>query len=119
MQAFRRAILVRRGLDASLLTCLGRIVEADKNCRARPELQLGCRTQAALTVLQTLANSNHGHTQTTKILEQSLTACRVLQMTTAVSLRCCQFFVQADAHCLLFAMIRSCNRTSQHQELLR
>ena len=68
----------------------------DKNCTV------------ALTVLQTK-----------KAASLLLKAAATIEMTTRYSYQCCQAFITADASRILLALIRSCNRSTAHQELLR
>jgi abnormal spindle-like microcephaly-associated protein len=107
-QAVRRARKVRKTSSAILQQLLKRIKEADSRARADPSLKLGKQTSAALKVLQT-----------GKMISQLLKACQTLELSTSLSRYCCEAFAQAGAPNILFSLLRSCNRSTPHQELLR
>jgi abnormal spindle-like microcephaly-associated protein len=85
-----------------------RIRQAELRARADPTLKLGKRTVAALATLQ------NG-----KTVSQILKALQFLQFSTEVSQRCCASFASGGASGVLFGLLRSCNRSQPHQELLR
>lgn len=85
-----------------------RIKAADARAAADPSLKLGKQTMAALKVLQT-----------GKMISQLLSACQTLELSSQVSRYCCEAFAQAGASDILFSLLRSCNRSTPHQELLR
>jgi abnormal spindle-like microcephaly-associated protein len=85
-----------------------RIRHAELRARADPTLKLGKRTVAALATLQ------NG-----KTVSQILKALQFLQFSTEVSQRCCASFASGGASGVLFGLLRSCNRSQPHQELLR
>jgi hypothetical protein len=78
-----------------------------KLIQSRNHASIGSRTDAAIYVLTSTKN-------VTELLE----ACQVLLSTTAVSVECCVKFVQTSATQLLLNTIRSCNRSTTHQEML-
>eukprot|EP01034_Spumella_vulgaris_P023201 gene23201-29397_t len=106
--AVRRARKVRKTSSAALQTLRRRIKDADCRARADPSLKLGKQTSAALKVLQS-----------GKMISQLLKACQTLELSTSLSKYCCEAFAQAGAPDILFSLLRSCNRSTPHQELLR
>ena len=78
--------------------------------KADPSLQLGKRT---LVALQTL-HKNDG-----MMISQLIKACEILEFSTEISMRCCQAFANSSATSILLDLIRSCNRSKPHQELLK
>lgn len=85
-----------------------RIQQAERRAIADPSLRLGKQTIAALHTLQS-----------GKMISQLLKACQTLQLSTQLSRYCCEAFAQAGAAAILFGLLRSCNRSTPHQELLR
>jgi abnormal spindle-like microcephaly-associated protein len=85
-----------------------RIRAAELKARADPSLRLGKRTVAALATLQ------NG-----KQVSQILKALQFLQVSTQISKHCCASFAEGGATAVLFGLLRSCNRSQPHQELLR
>ena len=71
-------------------------------------MTLGSRTLAALAVV--LHSKN---------LTAVLHACEALEVTTRFSAVCCARFREEGAAPILFALIKSCNRSKPHQELLK
>jgi abnormal spindle-like microcephaly-associated protein len=108
LAAVRRAVLIRRRISAKVTAMRLRIQAAEAKARADPSLRLGKQTVAALHTLQT-----------GKMISALLKACQVLQLSTQVSRYCCEAFAQAEAASILFGLLRSCNRSQPHQELLR
>ena len=108
LQAVRRSVLVRRRCSKKIAELRSRIKASDIRARADPSLHLGKQTQNALHILQT-----------GKMISQLLKACQTLQLSTSLSRRCCEAFAQAGAASILFSLLRSCNRSTPHQELLR
>lgn len=85
-----------------------RIKAAELKALKDPTLMLGRQTKHALTVLQT-----------GKMISHILKSCQTLELSTQLSKRCCEAFAHADAADILIALLRSCNRSTPHQELLR
>ena len=81
---------------------------ANINSQNDPALRLGNKTREALQILQK-----------GKMISHVFKACQVLETSTYFSLPCCQSFVHASAATILFDLIKSCNRSTPHQELLR
>jgi hypothetical protein len=78
-----------------------------KAIKNRDQDNIGRRTLEAIKTLQTV-----------KQVPQLLEACKMLVSTTEVSLECCAIFADSKSSLILFSTIRSCNRSSVHQELL-
>ena len=85
-----------------------RIKQAEIKARADPSLRLGKQTMVAL---QTLQNG--------KMISHLLKSCQTLELSTQLSRHCCESFAHANAASILFGLLRSCNRSTPHQELLR
>ena len=85
-----------------------RIIDAEKRAIADPNLCLAKQTKTSLEVLQS-----------GKMISHLLKACQTLELSTQVSVKCCQAFTEAQASSVLFGLIRSCNRSTPHQEVLR
>ena len=109
LQAFYRASVVRRNTtDSAVVKAARKIRAADMAARADPSLRLGRLTASSLHSLQT-----------GKMISHLLKACQTLELSTQVSKRCCESFAAAEASTILFGLIRSCNRSVAHQELLK
>jgi hypothetical protein len=52
-------------------------------------------------------------------IETALNVCDSLELATNVSSACCEYIAFSSAVSTLFRMIRSCSRSSPHQELLK
>jgi len=101
--AFYRSVTVR-------WKCMGamrEIYQRLKDTQMRAHENIGARTLEAITILQTVKGTG-----------QVSAACKVLMGTTEVSLECCTMLTDANISQILFSTIRSCNRSSAHQELL-
>ncbi len=85
-----------------------RIKVANNNSKLNPGLKLGVLTKNAL---QTLKKG--------KMISQIYKACNLLDNATRFSAKCCGAFVEANATKALLHLIRSCNRSTPHQEILR
>ena len=107
-QAFHRALQVRRQMTTQVRVVYENIMVANAHARSNPEMKLSTRTQAALLTLQK-----------GKMISHVLKACQTLEYSTSYSVVCCSNFVIASASKILFTLIRSCNRSTPHQELLR
>jgi len=108
LQAFRRSVIIRRHLCKTVKVALKRLNAAHKRSNQNPELRLGNQTIAALSTLQK-----------GKMISHVLKACQTLETSTHYSQVCCKNFVLSSASKVLFTLIRSCNRSTPHQELLR
>jgi len=101
--AFFRSVNVRWACERPMRDIYQRL----KETQLRAHENIGARTQEAITVLQTVKSTS-----------QVSAACKLLMGTTEVSLECCTMLTNANVSHILFTTIRSCNRTSAHQELL-
>jgi abnormal spindle-like microcephaly-associated protein len=101
-------VRIRVKNSAKVTAARKRIRQAEIRARADPTMRLGKRTVAALSFLQ------NG-----KQVSQILKALQFLQLSTQVSKHCCTSFAEGGASAVLFGLLRSCNRSQPHQELLR
>jgi len=106
-QSIFRAHVVRARRPKNVKIQAARIRNANSRAKSDPQLILGNRTQAALDVLQ----------QSTRLAE-IMTAICTLEIATRLSGVCCAVFVEAGAPDILFSLIRTCNRSLPHVELL-
>lgn len=84
-----------------------RLKEANLRATKSPKLQLRARTLAALDVLQS-----------SKSLAELMAALCTLEMSTRFSQACCVSFAHAKCQDVLFGLIRQCNRSRPHVQLL-
>jgi len=110
LQAVIRARMIRSDNKPKVIAVLLRIQLAEQRALADPSLRLGKQTQMALHTLQ----SSSG-----KMISSLLKACQTLELSTQLSHRCSRAFAEAGASKVLFTLIRSCNRSTPHQELLK
>ena len=108
MQAVYRACKVRSKSIKAVRMMRSTLKECEIKAKANPNQCLGKRTLAALQVLQ------NG-----KMISHLLKACQTLELSTQLSRPCCESFAHAGAASILFTLLRSCNRSTPHQELLR
>eukprot|EP01038_Epipyxis_sp_PR26KG_P007565 gene7565-10306_t len=113
--ALRRAYLIRRRNNSKIVNALNRIKQANTLAAQNPTMRLSKRTANALQVLQ----DSIGSTGAVKMISQILKACQTLEYSTQISKHCCESFAHAGAYNILFGLLRSCNRSTPHQELLR
>lgn len=104
LQSRFRGCVTRKRRPSRIRTILSRIKRLD----VQPHLLLGNRTTKALDVL---ANS----TSLSEIME----AVRTLEVTTRWSAECSRQLVRANATNILFTLIRTCNRSRPHVEVLK
>jgi len=110
LQAVVRAVHVRETNKTKVSAALKRIKAAEQKALADPSLRIGRQTQSALQTLQSCSG---------KMISALLKACQTLEFSTQLSHRCSRAFAEAGASKVLFALIRSCNRSTPHQELLK
>ena len=101
--AFFRSVRVRWSCVGPLREIYARL----KETQLRENENIGARTLEAIATLQTV-----------KSISQVSASCKVLMVTTEVSLECCTLLTNAHISHILFNTIRSCNRSTAHQELL-
>lgn len=107
LQSCVRGFCVRRRRSKGLKATVLRIHRARAKAQSDPKLLLGNRTRAALLVLRT-----------TKSLSELHAAICTLELSTRLSAVCCAAFAEAGAPQILFSLIRTCNRSLPHVELL-
>lgn len=85
-----------------------RIREATHRAMKEPHMQLGIRTTRALLTLQR-----------SKRMVELMEAVETLEISTRLSKSCCKAFADAGAPEILYNLIRTCNRSLPHIELLQ
>ena len=106
-QAIIRGAIIRKTNSERLRSILTRI--AGVTIDAPKSLRLGSRTADALIALE------KGYKDSIEL--QKL--CETLELSTRLSRVCCEQLACGAASTLLFRLIRSCNRSAEHQEVLR
>lgn len=107
LQAAFRARATRQKRSKSIVNIAHRVSSANKRAREDPAQSLGCRTGSALAVLQ-------ASTSLAEIME----AVKTLESATRFSVDCCEVFTNANAAKILLDLIRACNRSLPHVELV-
>jgi hypothetical protein len=107
-QAVVRGWLVRRVSVPQVRVLRVRVREATARAEADPSLRIGIRHAAALEVLLS-----------GKSCAQLLRSCLTLVVSTSLARECCEALVEVEGVPKLLAVIRSCNRSTPHMELLR
>jgi abnormal spindle-like microcephaly-associated protein len=108
LQAVVRANRVREACTERAKACLVKIRQANLRALADSSLQLGKLTTKALGIVQS-----------GRMISQLIKACQTIELSTSLSHRCCKEFAASDATNVLLGLVRSCNRSTPHQELLR
>ena len=85
-----------------------RIRQATQRAMKEPHMQLGIRTSRALLTLQR-----------SKRMVELMEAVETLETSTRLSKSCCEAFADAGAPEILYNLIRTCNRSLPHVELLQ
>lgn len=106
-QSVFRGLRVRRTTAAALKSIFHKLKQANARSLGGSNLCIGYKTMSALQQLQ---NS--------RSLSEIMAAIRVLEMATRLSEQCCESFSRAKAADILFSLIRTCNRSLPHVELL-
>ena len=106
-QSFVRALSVRRRRSTATIKASERVMQATLRAQKDPSMRLGERTNVALRVLQT-----------SKRLSEIMGAITALETSTRLSRNCCFAFAGAAAPEILYNLIRTCNRSLPHVELL-
>jgi abnormal spindle-like microcephaly-associated protein len=107
LQAVVRAHMLRRNRPKKVLIAVRRIDKANARAVEDPKMRLGYRTESALKVLLTSTR-----------LSEIMFAVTTLEAATRLSIVCCEEFTRAGAADILLALIRTCNRSLPHVELL-
>jgi len=108
LQCLFRGWSLRKRSSRRVFAAARRIAQVNKIAQAEPQMVLGSRTSAALSVLRT-----------SKRLTEIIAAIRTLEVSTRLSQKCCIAFSRAGAYNILYNLIRSCNRSLPHVELLQ
>ncbi|GMI14485.1 hypothetical protein TrVE_jg9754 [Triparma verrucosa] len=108
LQSIWRGRIVRKKTGKRMRVIRMKVALANKKALEMPEMRLGVRTQLAL---QVLLNS--------KRLAEIMRAVTTLEVSSRFSERCCEAFSAAGAPEVLFKLIRTCNRSLPHIELLQ
>jgi abnormal spindle-like microcephaly-associated protein len=108
LQALARARLLRRRLPPRVVRAARRVYRAHARAKDDPKMLLGYRASEALSVLQT----------STRLFEL-MAAVATLETSTRLSFVCCKIFTNSQAAKSLLALIRTCNRSLPHMELLQ
>jgi abnormal spindle-like microcephaly-associated protein len=107
LQSICRGNSVRITRSKKVRNVARRIARANKRAIDEPEMKLGVRTFRALQVLQK-----------SKKLSEIMKAMLTLEVSTRLSKRCCGSFAHARAPDILYGVVRTCNRSLPHIELL-
>jgi abnormal spindle-like microcephaly-associated protein len=107
LQGVFRARLIRRQQSKNISNLARRIFRANKRAKDDPRLRLGYRTGRALAVLQTSTS-----------LSEIMEAVKILEASTRLSVVCCEVFTKANAGLILLEVVRKCNRSVPHVELV-
>jgi abnormal spindle-like microcephaly-associated protein len=107
LQAAFRAQAVRRKRNRSVVNVARKVLRAKKRAMEDPKQRLGCRTSIALTVLETSTS-----------LAEIMDAVKTLESSTRLSINCCEVFTNTSAANILLDLIRACNRSLPHVELV-
>ena len=108
LQAVYKSKQVRSQSSEEIKKILKNLNELSNSNNFRPELTLGNRTLKALKIIKSSRNT-----------PELLKACQVLELSVRLSIKCAKAFAEASASKILFSLIQSCSRSTEHQELLR
>ena len=106
-QSLARGWCVRRRRSISVSAQVRRVLRANSCAKLEPSKCLGNRTKDALCSLLRMRRLSELHA-----------AICTLEVATRLSKECCQMFVNAGATHILFSLIRTCNRSLPHIQLL-
>jgi len=107
-QSLFRGHKVRRNRPLHVKKIATRIRSANEKALSQPQFTLSERTSSALQSLQT-----------SKRLAEIMRAVITLEVSTRLSKTCCISVAEANAPRTLYSLIRSCNRSLPHIELLQ
>lgn len=108
LQGLLRGFCARKKVCLQARDIRSRLIDATSKLKADSSLAIGAQTKLALNTLR------EG-----KMISSLLKACSILQFNTAFSKKSCEELSVSTAPSILFELIRSCNRSNPHQELLR
>jgi len=106
-QAVTRGCRVRRRRTKVIEKQALRVQRANVKAAKDPKLRLGYRTRSALRALLKMTRLSELHS-----------AISTLEVATRLSEACCTAFADTGAPAVLFSLIRTCNRSLPHTELL-
>lgn len=107
LQAAFRARATRQTRTKAIVSVAHRVHRANKRAQEDPTQSLGCRTSSALAILQASTS-----------LAEIMDAVKTLESATRFSVDCCEVFTNANAAKILLDLIRACNRSLPHVELV-
>jgi len=107
-QSLWRGHKTRKKAPSRLRQVRAKLADANRKACAQPSQCLGNRTKCALETLLS-----------TKSITHIKRCCITLEFSTTYSKSCCEAFVAVEAHSVLFELMRSCNRSLPHQDLLK
>ena len=108
LQATFRAEKIRRDISKDIANVARKIYRANVRAQDDPKMRLGFRTNAALEVLKTSTS-----------LSELMRAVDALETSTRLSAVCCEVFTEANAADILLGLIRTCNRSLPHIQLMQ
>jgi len=107
LQGVWRGCATRRRRSKKACIIAKRLAEANLCALENPSMCLGARTASALLVLQ---NSSR--------LVEIMNAVTTLETSTRLSRSCCIAFTECEAPEIVYSLVRTCNRSLPHVELL-
>jgi abnormal spindle-like microcephaly-associated protein len=107
LQSIVRGRLARRRRPKQARVIATRLAGANMRARQNPNMRLGVRTASALVVLQDSIR-----------LAEIMNAVATLETSTRLSRNCCIAFAECNAPEIVYSLIRTCNRSLPHVELL-
>lgn len=107
LQAIWRGRVTRRHRPKKAHVIAKRLAEANVRALENPSMRLGARTASALLVLQ----------NSTRLVE-IMNAVSTLETSTRLSRNCCIAFTECEAPEIVYSLVRTCNRSLPHVELL-
>jgi len=108
LQALYRGSSIRSKCSCKVRRAAKKISLANRNAEVRPEMTLGARTAYALLILEK-----------SKRLSYIMKASMILEVSTRLSKKCCFEFAKVNAQDILYDLMRTCNRSLPHIELLQ
>jgi abnormal spindle-like microcephaly-associated protein len=107
LQSIVRGRFSRRRRPKQARVIATRLADATMRARQNPNMRLGIRTASALVALQ----------DSTRLAE-IMNAVSTLETSTRLSRNCCIAFAECKAPEIVYSLIRTCNRSLPHVELL-
>eukprot|EP00980_Cylindrotheca_fusiformis_P001667 scaffold381_cov138-Cylindrotheca_fusiformis.AAC.3 len=107
LQAAFRGQAIRRKRSKTVANISRRVLRAKRRAMQNPKQRLGYRTSSALNVLESSTS-----------LAEIMEAVKTLESATRLSLKCCEVFTGTQAAKILLDLIRACNRSLPHVELV-